>query len=120
MEYEVKAPFEVKDGAHQGVIQSIEYRTEPYKYTDVLISIGEDIVLKYGCPSVVSNDSKLGKLLKAFGATLKPGEKVEDKKYLIGKKCVLMTLTEEKGDKKYSRIVDGSVKPLDEPEVEEV
>ena len=107
MELEVKAAKKIEDGKHEGVIVGIEYRENPHKYTDVIIEFEEGKRLKYGVPTAVTPVSKLGKLLLDFGVDLVIGEKVEPEA-LIGKQCTFMTMIGEKG---FSNIVKGSVKP---------
>lgn len=118
MEHKVKRPVVIQDGTHRGVIIEIEYRTEPYEYTDVWVELktkDEPIRLKYGCPTTVSSESKFGKLLKSFGAKLVPDEMIDDK-ILIGKECVFLTMTEERDGKKFAKIVENSLKPVDKGE----
>jgi len=113
MEFEVKMPIDIPDGKHHGKITKIVYRTEPYEYTDVWISVdgNEGIELKYGCPSNVSQNSKLGRLLTEFGAVLMPGEKIDPEKVLVGQQCSFMTLKKNKDGKEFSEIVEDSLKP---------
>jgi len=118
MEIEVKSPMNVAEGQHIGVITRIEYRNEPYKYTDSFIETkdaeGNVVELKYGCPTSITAVTKLGKLLKTFGAELKVKSKIDPEKILVGKKVTFMTLNKvtEKGT--FSRIVDESLKPMEE------
>ena len=112
MEFEVKESISLKDGSHEGVITSIEYTEEPYKYTN--ISIKEAVTgleIRYGCPTNASEKSKLMQLLGEFEA-IKPGMTVNPEKILIDKKVTFMTITEKKDGKEYTQIVSGSVKPL--------
>jgi len=115
MQFVVEAPKSLPEGKHRGEITRVDYRFEPYEYTDIYVKTkgkeGE-IELKYGCPSKVTPQTKLGKLLKAFGADLKPGNKVDPEKILVGKKCEFMTINEETERGTFARIVDGSLKPL--------
>lgn len=110
MEFEVKESIALEDGKHEGVISKIEYRTEPYEYTDIFI---KDSVtgyeLKYGCPSVISAKSKLGKLIRQF-QEIEKGQKINPEKVLLEKEVFFMTMQEQKGDNTYTRVVDGSVK----------
>ena len=116
-EFEVKERVEIPDGKHTGKITHIAYRHEPYEYTDVFVKLDKtDTEIKYGAPSNVSLDTKLGRLLDAFGE-IKPGDKVDPEKILVGKECELMTLTEDVKGKdgilkgSFARIVEGSLKP---------
>lgn len=117
MEFEVRERIVLEDGRHEGTITRIEYRTEPYKYTDLFIKEEKSqLELKYGCPSNVSMDSKFGKLLGKF-IELKPKMKIDPEKVLVGKEVVFMTMQEEGSDNKtYTRIVEGSLKPKVETE----
>lgn len=114
MEFEIKEEVKIEDGAHTGAIVAVEYRTEPYKYTDVIIEFEEGKRIKYGCatPFAVTKGHKLGRLLEAFGAKLEPGQKVDPEKVLVGKKCIFSTFTEEKGGSSYANIVPNTLKPL--------
>lgn len=113
MELVVKPTISIADGLHTGVIEKIEYRTDPYSYTDVIVKVdGEDFTLKWGAPTYLSEGSKLFITLKVFDPALKVGDSVDPEYVLKGKKVSFMTLTETKGDKKYAKIVDGSLKPV--------
>ena len=123
MEFEVQEPIIVPDGAHQGVIVATEYRTEPYKYTDIIIEmpVGQKhIKVKYGCatPEIMTVKTKLGKLLLGFGINMSTGAKVTPEA-LIGKACVFMTVTEKSNKGEFVRVVADSVKPL-QPEAPSV
>lgn len=111
MEFEVKESKALEDGRYDGEIVRVEYRTDPYEYTDVFIKEKESgMEIKFGCPSNVSAKSKLGKLLCQF-VQLTVGEKVDPEKILVGKKVSFLTIQEKKGDNIYTRVVEGSVKP---------
>ena len=114
MELEVKESASLEDGTHTGKIDKVEYRTEPFEYTDVYIKETKTgYSLKYGCPTVVSEKSKLGKLLSLF-VEIKAGKKVTPENILVGKDVTFMTLTKQRKDKQgeFTEIVDGSIKPL--------
>jgi len=117
MEFEMKKPVEVADGVHQGEISRVEYRTEPFAYTDTFIKLkakdGEDVELKYGAPSNVGTNTKLGKLLLAF-EKIEIGATVDPAKILVGKKVSFQTLNETTAKGTYARVVEGSVKPTGE------
>ena len=110
MEFEVKESKQLSEGRHVGVVTKVEYRTEPFEYTDLFIE-SENILVKAGYPSVVSEKSKLGKLLKRFGAELKVGAKI-DPDTLIGLKCQFLTTSEETKDGTFARVLADTVKPL--------
>jgi len=113
MELEWKETIIIPDGNHTGTITKIEYRTEPFEYTDVYVKLDDvDIEIKYGCPTVLSENSKLGRLLKAFGANYVAGTKIDPNTALIGQKVQLMTITKPgKDGKEYAEVVTDSIKP---------
>ena len=108
MEFEVKDVKKIEDGVHDGEITRIEYRTEPFNYTDVFIKSG-DFELKVGYPSSVSVKSSLGLLLMEFGVKLEVGTKINPETILTGQKVKFQTRTNREG---YAEIIKGSVKPL--------
>ena len=111
MEIKVVEPMNLEDGKHEGQVEKVEYRDEPYKYTDIFIKEkGSELELKYGAPTSSSTNSKLMKLLAKFGE-IKAGQVVDPEKVLVGKEVVFMTLTEETEKGRFVRIVDGSIKP---------
>lgn len=113
MEFKVEESKKLEDGKYVGTITHIEYRTEPFEYTDVFVTEKTTgIALKYGCPSRVSENSKLGKLLEKF-VTLVVGSTVNPEKLLVNKEVSFMTMTERAKDgNEYARIVDNSIKPI--------
>lgn len=112
VELEIKETKKIDEGKHTGKITRIEYRTEPYEYTDIFIQVdGDEIELKYGCPTNVSPQSKLGKLLSKF-TVLVPGERVDPEKVLVGKRLQFMTVNEETEQGTFARIVGKSVRPV--------
>jgi len=115
MKIEVKKPTLIEEGKHTGKITKIEYRSEPYNYTDVYVKLDDcDIELKAGYPTVISEQSGLGKLLMSFGIELVVGKKIDPTEVLVGKRCEFLTMNEEKDGVTYARIVKGSIKPTAE------
>lgn len=111
MELEVKEALVLEDGKHTGSIERVEYREEPYRYTDIFIK--EDTTqfeLKYGCPTSQSINSKLMKLIGRF-VELKQGLKINPEKILVGKEVSFMTMTDETERGTFIKIVDNSIKP---------
>jgi len=110
-ELEWKESIEIEDGKHNGTITKVirDLRGEQkFDYTDVYIKLDDaDVELKYGCPSNLSEASKLGKLFVAVGEKPEPGKKVNPEKVLKGKKIQFMTVTNKEG---YARIVPDSIK----------
>src|SRR3972149_5571812 len=89
---EVKEPQGIKDGAHEGKIISVQFRTEPYEYTDFVIEF-DGKTIKAGFPTNISSVSKLGKMLKMFGVKLQVGDKINPE-VLVGKQVTFMTLND--------------------------
>ena len=116
MELEWKEAITIADGNHTGEISKIEYRHEPYEYTDIFIKIdGTEVELKYGCPTNLSDQSKLGVLLQSFGCVAKAGTKIDPEVALVGQNVTLMTISKpskKDKDKVFSEIVADSIKPL--------
>jgi len=110
MKLKMEKAKKVAPGAHTGKIIRIDYRTEPYKYTDVYVKLNdkglEDIELKYGCPTILSENSKLGKLVKQF-KEVQVGEEVELEEILIGQTVAVVTINEpsKDGTTEYAKIV---------------
>jgi hypothetical protein len=116
-ELEWKEPIEIQDGKHSGTIIRVEFRSDPYEYTDIVIKLDDaDIEMKYGCPTVLSENSKLGRLVIAMGEKFEKGKKVNPEKTLKDKKVEFMTLTKKSkqdSKKSYSEIVADSIKPIE-------
>jgi len=109
--FKVQEVKKVKDGLHKGRIVDVSYRTQPYEYTDLTLEFKQDqdtYRLKYGLPSTIYPDNKIGKLIKAFGGEVKYGEEINPHSIFVGKSCEFMTMT--KGN--FSNVVDESVKPI--------
>ncbi len=114
MELEWKQSIKIPDGNHAGEITRIEDRTEPFNYTDIYVKLADiDVEMKYGCPTVLSENSKLGRVMQTFGATVEVGKKLNINNLLIGKKVKFMTITKKnvKTGKEFSEIVEDSLKP---------
>ena len=111
VEFEVKQSQNLEDGQYVGIVDHIEYRNDPYEYTDIYIKEQKTgFLLKYGAPSTVSEKTKLGKLLNHF-TVFKVGDKLNPETILVGKEVKFMTITEKTKEGEYVRIVDGSIKP---------
>jgi len=113
MEFEVKEVKSIEEGKHIGKITRVEYRTEPFEYTDVYVKLDDsDIELKIGYPSFVSTGSQLGKLLAEFGSELVKGSKVSPEDVLVGRACEFMTLDDKTDRGTFAVIVKGSLRPV--------
>lgn len=111
MELEIKKSVDLEDGLHTGVIESVDYRSQPFQYTDIVIKVDDsDMTLKYGCPTSQNIKSRLVKTLAMFQA-IKEGDRIDPEKILIGKKVKFMTMVKESERGKYVEIVHDSLKP---------
>lgn len=112
-EYQIKAPLDLDDGQHTGIITKAIDRPvadeNKYHYLDLWIGVdGTDgAEIKYGLPANVSTKTKLGKLLIAFGAVLKAGENINPDTYLLNKRCKFMSIKKDE----FTNVVEGSIKP---------
>jgi len=113
VELEWKESTKIPDGSHKGIITRVEYRHEPYEYTDIFVKLEDsEIEMKYGCPTVLSENSKLGRLMVLFGENFKKGGLLDPAVVLKGREVTFMTITKKgKGDKEFSEIVEDSLKP---------
>jgi hypothetical protein len=112
-ELEVKAVVKIPEGKHAGTVTKLDFRHEPYEYTDVFIKVDDaegKPEIKAGYSTNVSEQSELGKLLTRFGAKLVPGTKIDPEKILLGKKCSFVTMDETSDKGTFARIVPSSVK----------
>ena len=109
-----KEPLTIPDGKHKGKITRVEKRTEPYEYTDIFVKLEDievDIEMKYGCPTVLSKNSKLGRLCMALGAEYKKDEELDIYTFLPDKKIVFMTMIKKAKDgNEYAEIIVDSIK----------
>ena len=109
MNIPVEKANKINDGLHNGVIIAVNYRTNPYKYTDYVIEfmVGESAVqLKCGFPTKLYEQSKHGDMLKQFGFVIAEGLEIDPDK-MIGRDVQFQTIT--KG--KFAEIVQESLKP---------
>lgn len=113
MKAKVEQTIKISDGKHEGIIERIEYREEPYNYVDIVIKEKEQqLVMKCGMPFSITENTALGQALIRFGARLKVGEEVEVEDYLKdGLMVEFMTLTEKTKKGTFARIVSESLKP---------
>ena len=108
----------VLDGTHTGIITNVSYRTEPFEYTDIFVKIDniftkDDIELKYGVPTKLSPQTRLGKLMIKFGEKCELGKKINLQKILVNKKVQFITMVRSNKDGlEYAEIVEDSLKPL--------
>jgi len=111
-----KAQIKIPDGSHQGEIVRVEYRDQPFSYTDLVLKLNdvEGAEITYGCPSVLTPTSKLGTVMQLFGSKFEVGAET-DPSILIGKKCTFMTINKKSKKnpaQEYAEVVSESLKPL--------
>jgi len=110
-------PLVIEDGKHKGTILRVESRSyDDYEYTDIIFKLDDvpEAEMKYGCPSNLSPNTKLGRLAMAFGAAFVADEDLDLVKLFAGKRVELMTLKRKskKDGRDYSEVVEDSIKPL--------
>lgn len=111
MEIKVEAPKRIEDGKHEGVIVEVRYRETPYAYTDFVIEFDEGKKVITGVPTALTPESKLGRILLDFGASLEVGESIDPETVLVGKKCSFMTMTKTSDRGSFANVVQGSLRP---------
>ena len=72
------------------------------------------MMMKYGLPTSVTIESRLGRTLLAFGASLEIGGSVEPEKVFIGKGCTFLVTNEKTERGTFAKIVPNTLKPVDE------
>lgn len=113
MEITISDIKRVEEGKHYGKIVDIIYRTEPYEYTDLVIELSNKMKLKAGYPTMVSPESKLGRLLTLFGGKLEVGKSIDPDKVFIGQGCSFLVKQETTKRGSFAVIVPDSIKPVD-------
>jgi len=104
----------IPDGRHIGKIIMVDFRTDPYEYTDITICItSSEAEIKYSVPTNLSTQTKLGRLMLDFGETYELNGKIKPVEVLMGKNVEFMTITTPNKDgAKYASVIDGSLKPI--------
>ena len=104
----------IPDGRHIGKIIMVNFREEPYEYTDITICInGSEAEIVYSVPTNLSTQPKLGKLMLDFGEEFQLNRPIKPVEVLTGKNVEFMTLTKPNKDGVgYATIIDGSLKPI--------
>lgn len=112
MKQDVEVSKQIKDGNYEGKIVRVEYRTDPFKYTDYVIDCN-GMELKYGCPSKIVVDeagkplNQNAKLLSELGLLQ---EKGNDSENAIGSEVTFMVLNKTTDKGTFANIVADSVK----------
>jgi len=90
MEIQVKEHERLEDGAHEGVIRSVEYRSKPLEYTDYLIQVGQ-MTIKASYPTNITPETIHGRLLTRFGFNIVAGSSVDPDK-MINRHCMFTSV----------------------------
>ena len=120
MELKIEEVKKIDEGKQIGKIVSVSYREKPFEYTDLHIELQNGMQLKYGLPTSVTIESRLGKALLAFGASLEVGGSVDPEKVFIGKGCQFLVTNEKTDRGTFAKIVPNTLKPVDPPTIEPV
>jgi|TARA_R100000501_G_C2611278_1_gene105836 hypothetical protein len=112
MKLEVKAVVLIEDGKHVGKITAVNYRDQPFKYTDLVIELKDGMTLKAGFPTIVSKESKLGQLLEKFGAKMEVGTTIDPEQFLVGKGVSFLTQSETTPRGTFAKVIPNSIKPV--------
>jgi len=111
IELKVKETISVAEGSHPFEIVDVKERKEPFHYIDVYFQLKDvDVTIKGGYSALVTENSKLGKLLTRFGVTLQPETMLDIEGVLMGKTGTLITMNETSDKGTFARVVPGSVK----------
>lgn len=112
----MKKAQKLDDGIHSGVISKVSYDTEPYEYTRVTIKVeGSEIELDYSAPTNLSENSKLMRLLQAFGVVFEANKKINPETVLVNQKVkfqVINKRSKKDPTKTYAEIIEDSLKPI--------
>jgi len=111
MNIKVEASKKIEDGVHTGAVVDVEYRDDPYEYTDVVIELPDKVQIKASYPTMICPTSKLGRLLVRFGQKLEIGNDLDPNKILVGRRVVFQTTSEDKGGVRYSKVLTESLQP---------
>ena len=115
MELKIEEVKKIEEGKQIGKIVGVEYREKPYEYTDLIIEMQNGMKMKYGLPTSVTIESRLGKALIAFGASLEVGGTTDPDKVFIGKGCTFLVTNEKTDRGTFAKIVPNTLKPVEVP-----
>ncbi len=115
MELKAEKAIKLEDGKYTGIINGVEFRDEPFEYTDVLIKEDKTkFELKCGMPSKVTEDTTLGMFIENItGKSLVIGQDyVKTLEELEGKKIEFMVINKKTDKGSFCNIIPSSVKPI--------
>ena len=109
----------VEGKVYNGRVISVELTKRKYDYVDTVFELegveSEKVVtLKYGTPTGISDNSKLGKLLSNF-IDINEHKEIDPEAVLFGKR---LSFKVTKPDKYWEIVEDTFEKPIGEPQVE--
>jgi len=124
MQLKIEASKGLDEGKHTGKTTKLEVRPAKdksgkvldYSYAELYIKADDavtDFEVRYSMPYKPGEKGKLAMTLAAFlGRELKVGETVDPEKILVGRNVSFMVMDEVTAKGTFSRVVDGSLKPL--------
>jgi len=116
MEIEMKTAPKLENGEYKGVITDVQYDTDPYDYTRILVKVeGTETILTYSCPTNLSDGSKLMRVLQAFGVAFQEGQKIDPSQVLINKNVkfyIANKPSKKDATKMFANISEDTLSPL--------
>lgn len=116
IEMKIKAEKAIKleDGKYTGKVTGVEYRDDPYDYTDVLIEESKSkLVLKCGMPSKITEDTMLGLFVSNFtGKSIEVDKEYDVEEITKDQKVEFMVMNKKTGKGSFCNILPDSVKPI--------
>ena len=113
MKIKVEKSVKLEDGKYTGVITGVEYRDEPFDYTDVIIKEDKtELELKCGMPTKITEDTMLGLFLLNFNVTLKLDAQIDVEEIVVDKKVEFMVINKKTDKGSFCNILPTSVKPV--------
>lgn len=115
--FPVVESISVPTGNYEGIIMKVEYRDEPYAYTDLIIEVKQGDKrpqLKVGFPSIIAQTSNLGVLLAKF-KSFKIGDTIDPEQILVAQKVrfdVINSPGSKDKTRTFSNIVGSTITPL--------
>lgn len=112
MEIIAEEAVRLDDGGHTGVITGVEFRDDPYRYTDIVIMEDKKkIEIKCGVPSKITEFSGLGIILENFGEKIVVDKKYDPEAILKGKKVTFVTVMNKTAKGTFCNVTPSSLKP---------
>ena len=115
MELKAEKAIKLEDGKYTGIVSGVEFREEPFAYTDILIKEDKTkLELKCGMPSKVTEDTTLGMFIENItGKPLVIGQDyVKTLEALEDKRVEFMVVNKQTDKGSFCNILPASVKPI--------